>query len=866
MSIYKIHRTHQSDPENFEGITVDEKRIDQSTDLTFFGRQRLQYGQDMNQNILHLLETFSLPEKVGEPGVPDLEQAAQDQTSLARFLSKPVDGQLWFNQTRDCLYFWSEEDQKWVPMGMQDDLAANWGIIYHGQTIPKPVSAVTGRVFEYDECSWIVSPYNFPDQLSYMSCRTSENAIVDSTYRIEGGAMLYQGYASYLIVGIRDNKNIGSIDPDPSPTPTPTSTRTPTPTRTKTPLVSQSSTPAPVIPTPTPTPPANVPLQARVVPTTPRHAGHYSGPVNKELYPGEAHLIPNPLIYNGRKLPKKTASIQYAGHPDYAPTNPWVAYTDDDFRVEHVVWVKNTINETGESTADVFSERMFVLCSDDGINGLIYGVRRIYRSGRFVGIALTTGVPDPILYLNAYTIFPQEVGPTPDSILTFNYKYVYPIMSPTTTGLDLGLVALNPPTGYGESFNLEIWGGKPPYYVVGLHPERDANTTRVAATYAGMGNKSFDIPIRLCDLNSNKENNDASYFLGVVDSSYSDNVSDITISGVPGKRVTDFIKTDLFYPYNYTPYPGGPTINWSDYPGACRPTGIWRWNHGNSHCAGSSGFASDRMDDSLLLTVRDSNNSIYSFNITSAWKMQVVDHRAMDSRIGFSATFTPQGFNPRNITTPGTYVWDIKLSMENTPTTVQPEFDFEKCRYFFSILRPREGQEHFPGNWQHRVLTGSPELSVRSTGRCFLGSGNSASSHGLVHVSNADIWPRLGRRILTPYTGTSGSRQAAEITSYTYNDQVVDISNNPIIISLYPINEPNTFTWRAITNRGADVSSTTPDVPPNLRFSITIPPGLTKPGTLNIPIAYTVYDRNDNCHLYGNDGGFGTLGIYFDLT
>lgn len=261
MTTYNVKSTRKDVP----AISINEGEIDNSIAVKLFGRKKLAYGQDLNENLLRLLETFACPQAVVDGAVvPDTTQASDNM------FDNPVEGQLWYNSTPLSEGLFVYDGSQWVEQRKFGDVAANWGVIAHGSQIPLPV-APNGRTFTYAECSWIVSPYGYPNSIDYMTCRTDTSANVTMQYSLENDAALIAGYANYLIIGIPGNVNLGSITPGLSLTPTPTvtptptitnsTTPTPTPTRavTPTPTPTHSLTPTPTISpsvgdTPTPTP------------------------------------------------------------------------------------------------------------------------------------------------------------------------------------------------------------------------------------------------------------------------------------------------------------------------------------------------------------------------------------------------------------------------------------------------------------------------------------------------------------------------------------------------------------------------------------------------------------------------------------
>lgn len=266
MVTYVINRTDINAPT----INVAEKTVDQTLPIAIFGRQKLEYGELMNENILHLLENFACPEDPSNPGNP-LFSSDPVKGALDHTLQNAIDGQLWYNITNELLYL--RVDGVWVPLSMFNEVAANYGTIAHGEHIPLPVSS-TGATFTYEECSWMVGPYNYPSEIDLMRCYTStDDAQVTMQYSVPGSTSIVNGVANYMIIGIRGNKNKGDNDvvipPQLSPTATPPPTVTPTstfgttitttPTQTPTATVTPTVTPS-MTRTPAATPPPSVSL------------------------------------------------------------------------------------------------------------------------------------------------------------------------------------------------------------------------------------------------------------------------------------------------------------------------------------------------------------------------------------------------------------------------------------------------------------------------------------------------------------------------------------------------------------------------------------------------------------------------------
>lgn len=244
---------------NTTPITIAEDTVNRdSLDVVLFGRIRQNYGEEVNEDLLNVLENFACPESPlttsDEDATPDFTQTSKEQ------LRHPTEGQFWYNSTRELIYFW--DDSQWVYLPKRGTYAANWGQVLHGQQLPKPVN-IHGKIFDYDECIWSVSPASINGIIDSMNCNTDTVANVTMQYRYANTEGFVNGIANYLIVGVKGNHNSGVIIPpiqpsitptaSPYPTPEPTHTMTPSPTPTVTATVTPTLTQT-VAPTPTRTP------------------------------------------------------------------------------------------------------------------------------------------------------------------------------------------------------------------------------------------------------------------------------------------------------------------------------------------------------------------------------------------------------------------------------------------------------------------------------------------------------------------------------------------------------------------------------------------------------------------------------------
>jgi hypothetical protein len=204
MTIYNVNRTRA----NISPIRLNPKEVNTDYDVTLFGRERLAYGKEMNENLVGLLENFSCPESNLVPGTPDLN------ASIDNKLSNPLEGQLWYNSTQKMLFRW--DGTSWIPLSKSGDVAGNWGVIADGEQLPQPINPRTGLAFPYSKCVWIVSPFNYPDNVDWAVCSAnSPIGVVKSRYRISGNVISVSGFANYMIVGIEHNNNLGETLSDP---------------------------------------------------------------------------------------------------------------------------------------------------------------------------------------------------------------------------------------------------------------------------------------------------------------------------------------------------------------------------------------------------------------------------------------------------------------------------------------------------------------------------------------------------------------------------------------------------------------------------------------------------------------------------
>lgn len=170
-------------------------------DITLIGKSRLEYGEVFNKNIFNILENFACPSDDSN-NAPDLTIAHPS------VFNNPTEGQFWFDNKNFVLFRYQFNDGVgvWVPLSSNNDIAGLSGVWNVGVPLPRPVSQVTGHVFDYSECCWIVSPYFIEGEVDYMRCLTDVQdgvPIPRMLYRLAGTTSIRSSPVNYQIIGIR---------------------------------------------------------------------------------------------------------------------------------------------------------------------------------------------------------------------------------------------------------------------------------------------------------------------------------------------------------------------------------------------------------------------------------------------------------------------------------------------------------------------------------------------------------------------------------------------------------------------------------------------------------------------------------------
>lgn len=191
----KVYRLAKTD-NRLALTTVPRKSVvDDSVDLFLIGEDLEEYGQELNENMLHLLEKFSAPASPQNQSIPDVNE------KLPYRLAHPTNGQIWYNSTAKRIYVWRGD--KWSRVSSPGDVAGNSGYVYDGEYIPRPIDPLTGYEFEYSECNFSISISTLGvGQLTEFVCEVSEQGFVTAKIR-DGNTGLVPTYANYQVIAIR---------------------------------------------------------------------------------------------------------------------------------------------------------------------------------------------------------------------------------------------------------------------------------------------------------------------------------------------------------------------------------------------------------------------------------------------------------------------------------------------------------------------------------------------------------------------------------------------------------------------------------------------------------------------------------------
>lgn len=176
-------------------------------DITLIGKRTLEYGEELNENTLHLLEHFSCPSINDQENVPDPD------SKLSSVLNNPTLGQLWYNNTGKYLCQWT--GYQWIKFVRYGDISGNSGFLFDGEYIPIPKNRY-GEPSDISNCNINVNPAWFMDRANKYECFVDSDGKLNCKYFVEDKSLWKSTYATYII--LCDSIN----DTPPIITPTPT--------------------------------------------------------------------------------------------------------------------------------------------------------------------------------------------------------------------------------------------------------------------------------------------------------------------------------------------------------------------------------------------------------------------------------------------------------------------------------------------------------------------------------------------------------------------------------------------------------------------------------------------------------------------
>lgn len=186
--------------------------IEDLVDITLIGKRTLEYGQELNENVLHLLEHFACPALEGNELLPNPSE------KLENVLNNPILGQLWYNSTGEHICLWT--GVRWERLSRHGNVSGNSGFIFDGEYIPLPHNRY-GVKTSIDNCSINVSPMFFNSVPLDYSCFVESDGRVYCKYSNNIGGDDISAYASYIILCDSSLDFPPDITPTITPTPPP---------------------------------------------------------------------------------------------------------------------------------------------------------------------------------------------------------------------------------------------------------------------------------------------------------------------------------------------------------------------------------------------------------------------------------------------------------------------------------------------------------------------------------------------------------------------------------------------------------------------------------------------------------------------
>ena len=159
-------------------------------DITLIGKRTLEYGQEFNETLLHLMESFSCPSAPNDTHNPDPD------SKIYGLLVNPLEGQLWYNSTTECLHVW--DGTHWDEFITYNAVHGNSGFINDGEYIPIPTNQF-GYYHKIEDCAISVSPYFMNAEVESFECSVDSAGKVTAKYTPIGGVQ-QTGLATYAIL------------------------------------------------------------------------------------------------------------------------------------------------------------------------------------------------------------------------------------------------------------------------------------------------------------------------------------------------------------------------------------------------------------------------------------------------------------------------------------------------------------------------------------------------------------------------------------------------------------------------------------------------------------------------------------------
>lgn len=159
-------------------------------DITLIGKRTLEYGQEFNETLLHLMESFSCPSAPNDTHTPDPD------SKIYGLLVNPLEGQLWYNSTTECLHVW--DGTHWDEFITYNAVHGNSGFINDGEYIPIPTNQF-GYYHKIEDCAISVSPYFMNAEIESFECSVDSVGKVTAKYTPIGGVQ-QTGLATYAIL------------------------------------------------------------------------------------------------------------------------------------------------------------------------------------------------------------------------------------------------------------------------------------------------------------------------------------------------------------------------------------------------------------------------------------------------------------------------------------------------------------------------------------------------------------------------------------------------------------------------------------------------------------------------------------------